>query len=391
MRLFGICFLIGAFALCAGRPLQAQNADAGREELQRIKREMRLKKKELSRADRKERSILTDLDRIDRQVFAEKAELAERLKELQAAENLLRELQKNNSGISSKLNDLKQAYGKRLRALYKMSRYGYAAAVFAPSRIEDDPFKRIKYLGMIAERDRLLIQEYGGVLTAVANQQAEIAERKQDLLQKKLAIEIKKADLQARKRSKAALLASVREEKNVYEQTIQELEESSSNLWTMIKKAEQDRKSAKQADPPRRQPDTAMQPAKNEMPWPLEGKVLTPFGMQQHPQFRTMVFRRGIEIAAREGAPVRAVSDGRVAFADWYKGYGRLMIVEHGNGFYTLYGNLSRLELKTGDTALKGQVIGLAGDTGSLKGSRLYFEIRRNGEAQDPLLWLVKR
>jgi septal ring factor EnvC (AmiA/AmiB activator) len=119
--------------------------------------------------------------------------------------------------------------------------------------------------------------------------------------------------------------------------------------------------------------------------------VLTRFGMQRHPQFKTMVFRRGIEIAVREGEPVRAVSDGQVAYADWYKGYGKLVIIEHGPGFYSLYGNLSRLDLNKGDPVSRGQVLGLAGETGSLKGAKLYFEIRRNGEAQDPLVWLAKR
>ncbi len=69
--------------------------------------------------------------------------------------------------------------------------------------------------------------------------------------------------------------------------------------------------------------------------------MLTRFGMQRHPQFGTMVYRRGIEIEAREGETVRAVQDGQVAYADWYKGYGKLMILDHGGGFYTLYGNLS--------------------------------------------------
>ena len=93
--------------------------------------------------------------------------------------------------------------------------------------------------------------------------------------------------------------------------------------------------------------------------------MLTRFGMQRHPQFGTMVFRRGIEIAAHDGDEVRAVSDGQVAYADWYKGYGKLIILDHGNGFYTLYGNLSRLDLNKGDRVAKGQVIGLAATRGA--------------------------
>jgi septal ring factor EnvC (AmiA/AmiB activator) len=104
-----------------------------------------------------------------------------------------------------------------------------------------------------------------------------------------------------------------------------------------------------------------------------------------------MVFRRGIEIEAQEGQAVRAVDGGQVAYADWYTGFGKLIILDHGSGFYTLYGNLARLDIGKGAQVSRGQVIGLTGETGSLKGSKLYFEIRRNGEAQDPLVWLAKR
>ena len=80
-----------------------------------------------------------------------------------------------------------------------------------------------------------------------------------------------------------------------------------------------------------------------------------------------------------------------MVYADWYRGYGRLIIIDHGAGLYTLYGHLSRLDVNGGAQVAKEQVIGLAGDTGSLRGTKLYFEIRRNGEAEDPLSWLAKR
>ncbi len=375
-----------------GRPVSAADDNAvSNKELQRIKREMREKKKELRRADRKERSILTDLDRIDREVQTGTSELAVQQKQLREAESSLRELEKSSVQVSRELNGLKRVYGLRLRALYKMSRNGDAAAVLASYGRDGDPFKRMTYLSMIAERDRLLIREYGETLTTLTVRQTEIADRRQGLFEKKRAIEQKKTELEARKHRKAGLLASIREEKGVYEQTLRELEESSATLWAMIQNAEQERKTARQAAS---SPQLVVRTVKQDpsgMPWPLEGRVLTRFGMQQHPQFKTMVFRRGIEISAHEGEPVRCVSDGHVVFADWYKGYGRLMIIEHASGFYTLYGNLSRLDFKTGDRVVTGQVIGLAGDTGSLKGSKLYFEVRRNGEAQDPLLWLAKR
>jgi murein DD-endopeptidase MepM/ murein hydrolase activator NlpD len=104
-----------------------------------------------------------------------------------------------------------------------------------------------------------------------------------------------------------------------------------------------------------------------------------------------MVFRRGIDISARIGDEVKAVAGGEVVKADWFKGYGKLVIIDHKDGMYTLYGNLSQVEVNNGDRVERGQVIGFAGDTGSFKGVKLYFEVRRNGEAEDPLLWLAPK
>ncbi len=389
-----LAFALVLTAATGARPAAAEDAGGNKKELQRIKREMRDKKKKIKRADKKARSILTELDRIDRGMQAAKTELVEQQRELREAESELRDIERNNARISGDLIGLQRSYALRVRALYKMSRSGYGAAVLSDGL--DDGLKRIKYLGVITERDRALAVEYGSALNALAMRQAGISEKKEAILGHQRAIEAKDAEFRSRKREKAALLASVREEKGLNEQTLRELEESSVSLWAMIRKAEQERNVAKAVSPPAISPSlpTPVRPAATgagRLPWPVEGRVLTRFGMQRHPQFKTMVFRRGIEIAVREGEPVRAVSDGQVAYGDWYKGYGKLVIIEHGPGFYTLYGNLSRLDLKEGDRVARGQVLGLAGDTGSLKGAKLYFELRRNGEAQDPLAWLAKR
>lgn len=394
MRVSRVVILALLLVLCAGGPAAngADQAAGNKKELRRIKREMAEKKKKLRQADKKERSVLSELDRIDRDIQAGAAELAEQQRRLRDAEAALGDVEKNNAEISRSLSGLRESYGRRVRALYKVNRSGYAGAVLASNDL-DGALKRVKYLGIIAEQDRLLIREYGGALDRLTVRQAEISEKKASILDRKKAIEVKKAELVARKRKKAAILAGVRQEKGLYEQTLRELEESSASLWAMIKKSEQERTAAKavrRPSPPQQQARAAG-PGRGRLPWPVEGQVLTRFGMQHHPQFGTMVYRRGIEIQAREGEPVRAVADGQVAYADWYKGYGKMVILEHRPGFYTLYGNLSRLDVKNGDRAAGGQVIGLAGDTGSLKGSKLYFEIRQNGEAKDPLAWLAKR
>ena len=378
-----------AFLTC-GLAVYGADEAADKKELQRIKREMQGKKKDLKRADRKERSILSELDRIDRDIQSGSAELAGQRKRLQESEAALRELQQRDADINRELAGLKGIYAQRLRALYKMSRSGSAVTVFSADG-PNNALKRLKYISVIAERDRALMTEYSNALERLALRHTEIAETQQELLSRRRVVEAKRTELESRKQKKTVLLSSVREKKGLYEQTLRELEESSTSLWAMIRKDEQERKAAKAAAPP---PVKAARPSssgRNSLDWPVAGQVLSRFGMQRHPQFGTMVFRRGIEIAAREGESVRSVENGQVAHADWYKGYGQLVILDHGNGFYSLYGNLQRVDVAKGDRILKGQAIGLVGETGSLKGSKLYFEIRRQGEAQDPLAWLAKK
>ena len=364
--------------------LRAESRDEKKQELERIRQEMEEKKQQLRHADRKERSILVSLEKIDREIQAGAAELADQQGKLREAEEGLAEIEQRNARVAQDLERLRAAYGARLRALYKLSRSGgYAPAVLSSDTFAT-AYKRIRYLSVITARDQRLMEEYRETLENLALREQEIRERRIELIARKESVESKRAAFEGLRRKKRDLLASVKEERSVYEATLKDLEESSSNLWAMIRLAERERSSA----PAGRAPAAG---AAGRLPWPLKGRLLTRFGVQRHPQFGTMVYRRGIEIAAKDGDEVRTVEAGQVVYADWYRGYGRLIIIDHGSGLYTLYGHLSRVDVNGGDTVVREQVIGLAGDTGSLRGTKLYFEIRKNGEAEDPLSWLAKR
>ncbi len=385
------CTLLLAFFICMSEsPVQGAGTSSDSErELRRINQEMHEKKNEIRQTKRKERSVLGDLDKIDRDIQAGSAELASQQRQLRNDETTLQGIEASSSEISRELTELKRLYGQRLRALYKMQRNG--AVVTIALENPGIVLKDTKYLGLIADRDRVMMREYGSALDHLASLQKDILEKKEEILGRNRVVESQKAVLETKRHQKAMILANVRQEKGLYEQTLHELEESSASLWAMIKKDEGERRAANGDQSPAQWESKTSGTEKGRLPWPLDGQVITRFGMQRHPLFGTMVFRRGIEIEAREGQAVRAVSDGEVVYADWYKGYGKLIILDHGNGFYTLYGYLSQLDLNKGARVTKGQVIGLAGETGSLRGAKLYFEIRRNGEAEDPLTRLTKK
>src|SRR5881296_3489547 len=130
---------------------------------------------------------------------------------------------------------------------------------------------------------------------------------------------------------------------------------------------------------------------KGQLNWPSDGDVVASFGRQKHPKFNTYVQRKGIEIRAAQGSVIRSVADGVVAFADWMRGYGLLTIVDHGEGFFSLYAHASKLLVNVGETVRSNQPIGEIGDTGLTGENTLYFELRQRGQALDPLAWLARR
>jgi murein DD-endopeptidase MepM/ murein hydrolase activator NlpD len=118
---------------------------------------------------------------------------------------------------------------------------------------------------------------------------------------------------------------------------------------------------------------------------------VTGFGRETHPRFGTETVRTGIDIEAAEGTPIRAVAPGAVAYRGWLKGYGNLLVLDHGDGYYTLYAHASQILVDEGDQVKGGELVGRVGETGSVEGPRLHFEVRYQSRAEDPQLWLRRR
>jgi septal ring factor EnvC (AmiA/AmiB activator) len=189
------------------------------------------------------------------------------------------------------------------------------------------------------------------------------------------------------KKEKKLYLAKLTQEKESYERALQELERSAARIDSLLRELEQRRRAAAARPPSSSLPKGV----KGGLPWPAEGSVLTYFGRQKHPTFNTYVQRKGIEIRTLEGSAIRAVMPGTVVYADWLKGYGLVIILDHANGFFSLYAHASKILTFVGAVVASGQAIGETGDTGMTGENTLYFELREGTEAVDPLQWLARR
>ena len=132
--------------------------------------------------------------------------------------------------------------------------------------------------------------------------------------------------------------------------------------------------------------DAGFAARRGSLPWPVEGAVVNRFGDARADGRLTW---HGLLLRAAPGSPVKAIFPGRVAFADWMRGFGLLTILDHGDGYMTLYGHTDRLAKRHGDLVESGEVIANAGQSGGLETSGLYFEIRQDGVATEPMSWLV--
>lgn len=187
-----------------------------------------------------------------------------------------------------------------------------------------------------------------------------------------------------KKKQRESLLAQLRKRKSIYDAAISDLEASSRNLQQLIE-------SSKTASQPALAASVPFREMKGVLPWPTQGEVVAGFGRIQNPDSQTYTRHLGIDISASAGSEIRAIHDGVVVYCDWFRGYGKLVILDHGDGYNSIYSHCSEVFVKKGDVVRAGMPLGLVGETGSLKGPYLYFEIRENGQPVDPLDWLQRR
>jgi septal ring factor EnvC (AmiA/AmiB activator) len=193
-------------------------------------------------------------------------------------------------------------------------------------------------------------------------------------------VEQRRADVVTARQQKARMLAVLQLRGSQSEKQLAELEEKARRLERLI-----DVLSRQQSG---KAPPADIRSVQGALSWPVAGKVLEAFGRQRDPKFDTVTFNNGWRIAADPGTEVHAVFSGTVLFSQWFKGYGNLIIVDHGNRVVSLYGNLKSPSVAPGDRVGAGQTIARVGESEEAQLGYLYFEIRQENRPEDPQKWL---
>ncbi len=360
--------------------LQASRKDQIEKDITQKKKDLGDIKKDISSTRKKEKeirgresSILGNLNSLETELYKKEKELKQMEGQLVQIRERLRQTRDQIAMLNNGLERTRGELFSRLTALYKMGRTP-PETILLTSQSFPDLLKIDKYFRVIIHSDARLVETYQYQVALKERYQEELTRDQRQWERDISEVGKKKAEIQSIKKEKQALLKSIQNQKVVYQALIKELEERAKNLQTLVQKLEREKSLLSYGK-------TKPENFKGRLTPPVHGKVISLFKERG---------QNGIEIQSAMGTEIRAVLPGKVLYADWFKGFGNIVIIDHGEHVFTVSGYCSQLLKKAGEEVAQGEAIGLVGSTGSLKGPSLYFEIRHQGKPQDPMDWISR-
>ena len=360
-----------------------QRADS---HLQQLKQEIQETKKQRHQTQKKHDTVLQSIETLDQELYQKRKAYTAIRQEIRKTDRELEKLHQTAKQLDVSLQEREKAVTTRLRWLYMEGQHGW----FRPLLSADSSFqfqRRLAYLSLLANRDRDLLFRYQTDMAQVAMFKDRQARVRKTLLRNKQRTAKNLNAIKKIKKKKQIMLTSLQHQTLSQKQTLSTLHRTGERKETLLDELRQ--RSGIGAS--RRQPQAVSRMKKGALLWPTQGPVVASFGRQAHPSFETYINKKGIEIQAREGSAIQAVFGGTVVFADWLKGYGLVVILDHHNGFFSFYAHASKLVVTQDDEVAHGDILGHTGASGLTDKSILYFELRKGTQPVDPQKWLVKR
>lgn len=381
-RIFAASIVLALFL--SPESLSQQNISEYQKKLSKLTQQIKELKSRIKKEEKKESTILSTLDRIGFKKNLIKKEVSVYNIQLDKANQELSSIKKSIPSLKAKLEKEKQSIETTLITLYKFGKFNNLRFILQAEDLTS-LISEGKNLGLLAQYQEKIISNYITTLSQLKSSESELEMKKKEVSRLIQDAHQKKRELEVQERENKALIRKIKRNRKTHLKTLEELKERAEQLQILIKKLLKQEISLPFALIP-------LYEKKGKLPWPVEGKIITPFGLQKHPRFNTVTLNNGIEIAPEKNSmTVKSIHPGKVVYTDYFQGYGNLVIIDHGMKYYSLYGHCSDILIDKGEFAKTGQPIALIGDLSSLKGVSLYFEIRFKTKPLDPLQWLKRR
>jgi len=329
---------------------------------------------ELRQLRGEEKSLLGEVERLEVELRLRTEELSEIRINLKRTQAELDETVARVADLERSLGAARPALAAHARALYKLGELSYVRLLLSVDR-PSDIFRGYRFVSTLARRDGERVAIFRRDLEALQKQKKELERRTARSIELRGDAVAARRRLDSQRQRKTDLLTSIVEKKETHAAYLEELSQAESRLEQLLAGLVEG--------------DVAIPIAafRGSLRWPAEGRVRAGFGRRKHLRFDTYTLHNGIEIACPVDEPVHVVHEGTVVFAERFRGYGLMVVIDHGGKHHSLYAHLAELNVHAGDRVAAGDVIGISGQ-GGLESPGVYFEMRYQGRPEDPLDWL---
>lgn len=351
--------------------------------LTKIAQDIENLKARIRQEEKKKKSVLSKLDRIGFEKKLIRNEISMCNLQIKRANTELISTGKRITQLETKLDREKESVAKILVTLYKFGKLNYFGFIFQAKNV-GSLLSENKHLTILAHYQERIISSYINTLTELETSKEELESKKKEINQSIQNAQQKRKELNDQEKKNKTLIREINQNQKTHLKALEELKDRAEQLQLLVRKLLQNQISLPAHFSP-------LYEKKGKLSWPITGKTVTLFGLKRHPRFNTITMNNGIEISPQKNITVRSIHPGTVVYADYFQGYGNLIIIDHGMAYYSLYGHCSDLFVKKGDMVEEKQPIAMVGDISSLKGITLYFEIRFKTKPLNPLQWLKRR
>ncbi|KWT84421.1 murein hydrolase activator EnvC family protein [Candidatus Magnetominusculus xianensis] len=376
-----------ALVMMLGMVFEQVFAEVATDKYKKIQEEIKIHKDKLESSEKKELSVLDELEKADeelkqitRQIEKEKAQVVELEENVKAVRQDMLKTEKTIITIRASLK-------KRLQAIQRRGFDVDKIVILLNIESFYDMLRTTRYLSKMSGSEYNQMWIYQDLSNKLSEKEKKLQSLAAQLKSKAEKLKNSEAALAQKKREREEILHSVRKEKALYSSMLKELEATSNRFTGFLEKKENEMTKKENEASGAGKDFKAL---KGKLAWPVQGNVAIPYGTHQDPQFKTPVYRNGIYITSEQDPAVKAVYDGKVVFADVFKGLGQVVILSHGMGYHTVYANLSTIFAKAGDIVKARTTIGSAGTSSLINDVGIYFEIRYKGKPINPLQWLKR-
>jgi septal ring factor EnvC (AmiA/AmiB activator) len=351
-----------------------------------VQQEIKRSQAQIESMRHRERLLLDRLDQMELHIQQLREEQEKTRKERANLRKQISQKRKELKELEHELGSLRTLLGERLAALYKFGRKAYVNVLTSAQDVRGLQHQWT-YLRAIAEEDSELIKSFlkrqqkeAQIAGALANEEAQLG----DLVAR---LSRQKEEMEKVRGEQVGLLQNIHNKEEMYESYMTELAAVSRELKDKIEKLQNKTDKSGMGV---QQLNGSFASKKGALPYPAPGEIVSRFGPKQHKKFGTKIRSNGIEIATEPLSPVVAVFGGQVLYSEWVKGYGKVIIIDHGEKYYTLTAHLAEVLREAGEIVESGETIGYAGYSPfEGEGGRVYFEVRHLSKALNPEEWLL--